>query len=455
MGAGQAAGTSQVPAFDAEGRPTRLMPLTHLMRISLYWLGISAVWTGILDIVNGRLQFQGLVPKGSEGIGDLQIAIVGTIIAILVQPTVGSISDYTITRWGRRKPYVFIGASLDVVFLYGIATANGIAAIGAFVALLQFSSNFAQGPFQGYVPDLVPARQVGVASGLLGLFSALGNLIGYVVAALAVWGSATDPNAFFYGTMAIGLVEFVAMLGVVVRVDEGKRSKPRNGRSWLAIAREAWGLDILAERSFIWLVGSRFFILAGAAIYPIMSTFYLAQTFGLDQAETGQTKLELLAIVAFFLALAIMPAARLSDRIGRKRVIYASCVAGAVGLALGAVAPVLPVAMFGAAIFAGSAGAFLAVDWALMSDIVPKASTGRYMGISNVATASAGTFALAVAGAVVMDTTNRVLGYGTGPRAALLMGVLCYIIGAAMLRPVHEKRREAELLSEVAGPSPA
>jgi MFS family permease len=247
----------------------------------------------------------------------------------------------------------------------------------------------------------------------------------------------------------------VAMLGVIVRVDEGTRVKSRNGRSWFAIAREAWGTDILAERSFLWLVGSRFFILAGAALYPVLSTFYLAQVFHLDAVETGETKLILLGIVAAFLTMAIMPAARLSDRIGRKRVIYASCGAGAVGLALGAVAPVLPVAMFGAAIFAGSAGAFLAVDWALMSDIVPKASTGRYMGISNVATASAGTFALAVGGAGVMDTVNNWLGYGTGPRAALLMGVLCYIIGAAMLRPVHEKRREAELLSEAAGPSPA
>ena len=442
MGASLAVETAPV-ALDAEGRPTRQMPLTHLMRISLYWLGISAVWSGILDIVNGRLQFEGLVPRGSEGIGDLQIALVGTIIAILVQPTIGSISDYTITRWGRRKPYIFIGASLDVLFLYGIATANGIFAIGAFVALLQFSSNFAQGPFQGYVPDLVPARQVGVASGLLGLFSALGNLIGYVAAALAVWGSATDRNAFFYGTMAIGLVEFVAMLGVVVHVDEGTRVKSRNGRSWFAVVLEAWGLDILSERSFLWLVGSRFFILAGAAIYPIMSTFYLAQTFGLDATQTGQTKLILLGIVATFLTLAVMPAARLSDRIGRKKVIYASCVAGAVGLSLGAFAPILPVAMIGAAIFAGSAGSFLAVDWALMSDIVPKASTGRYMGISNVATASAGTFALAVAGAVVMDTVNRALGYGTGPRAALLMGVACYVVGAAMLRPVQERRREA------------
>jgi Na+/melibiose symporter-like transporter len=412
------------------------------MRISLYWLGISAVWSGILDIVNGRLQFAHLAEKGSEGIGALQIALVGTVIAIAVQPTVGSISDYTITRWGRRKPYIFIGATLDVVFLYGIATSNSVAAIGAFVALLQFSSNFAQGPFQGYVPDLVPGRQVGLASGLLGLFSALGNLLGYGAAALAVRQSASDPNAFFYGTMAIGVIEFVAMLGVVAGVHEGTRIKPRNGRSWLAIAREAWGFDILRERSFMWLVGSRLFILIGASLYPVLSTFYLAQVFGLDAQQTGDTKIVLLGIVAACLTVAVIPAARLSDRMGRKNIIYGSCVMGAIGLGLGAVAPILPIAMLGAGLFALSAGAFLAVDWALMSDIVPKASTGRYMGISNVATASAGTIALAVGGAAVMDTVNNWLGYGAGPRAALLLGVFCYLVGAILLHPVVERRRE-------------
>jgi hypothetical protein len=79
-----------------------------------------------------------------------------------------------------------------------------------------------------------------------------------------------------------------------------------------------------------------------------------------------------------------------------------------------------------------------------MSDIVPKASTGRYMGISNVATASAGTVALALGGAGVMDTVNHWLGYGTGPRAALGLGVLCYVVGALLLKPVIEKRREDE-----------
>jgi Na+/melibiose symporter-like transporter len=446
--ADDSASDSLPPTHDGQGRPTRSLPLTQLMRISLYWLGISAVWSGILDIVNGRLQFAHLAEKGSEGIGALQIALVGTVIAVAVQPTVGSISDYTITRWGRRKPYIFIGATLDVVFLYGIATSNSVAAIGAFVALLQFSSNFAQGPFQGYVPDLVPGRQVGLASGLLGLFSALGNLLGYGAAALAVRQSGSDPNAFFYGTMAIGVIEFVAMLGVVAGVHEGTRVKPRNGRSWFAIAREAWGLDILRERSFMWLVGSRLFILIGASLYPVLSTFYLAQVFGLDAQQTGDTKIILLGIVAACLTVAVIPAARLSDRMGRKKIIYGSCVMGAIGLGLGAVAPILPIAMLGAGLFALSAGAFLAVDWALMSDIVPKASTGRYMGISNVATASAGTIALALGGAAVMDTVNNWLGYGAGPRAALLLGVFCYAVGAILLHPVVERRRDD-------GPDPA
>jgi MFS family permease len=438
---------------DAEGRPTKRLPMGQLIRISLYWLGLSAVWSGFLDIVNGRLQFTGLVPKGSEGTGAFEISIFGAIIAILVQPTVGSISDYTITRWGRRKPYILIGSVADLVFLYGIATSDSVLAIAAFVALLQFSSNFAQGPFQGYVPDLVPAPQVGVASGLIGLFSALGNVTGFAVAALAIRFSATDPNAFFYGTLALGAIEIATMLSVVIRVDEGRRAKLRNGRSWLSIAGEAWGTDVLREHSFLWLVASRFFVLLAGSLLVTLSTFYLAQTFGLSASATGDAKLILLAVVIVGIALAVVPAARLSDRIGRKRVIYGACAIGATGLAIAALAPSVPVAMVGAALFAVAAGSFLAVDWALMTDIIPKASSGRYMGISNVATASSGVVALALGGAGVMDTANKLLGYGTGPRAALWLGVLCYGIGALLLRPVEERRREdpaPELAPEIA-----
>jgi MFS family permease len=430
--------------FDADGRPIRRLATSQLIRMSAYWFGISTIWAGVINIMNGRLQFTHLVPKGGEGLGAFQIALLGTVFAVGVQPVVGTISDYTITRWGRRKPYIFIGSSLDLIFLWGIANSNAIPAIAAFVALLQFSSNFSQGPFQGYVPDLVPSRQVGVASGMIGLFQALGNIFGYAVAALAVAFSSANPNSFLIGMMTLGAVEFVTMLSVVISVDEGRRFKSRNGRSWFAILRETWAGDLLRERSFMWLVGSRFFVLVGAAFYPGFSTYYLAQSFGLNSDQSGEVQLVLLAVVAVFVAVSVMPASRLSDRIGRKRVIYASCAMGAFGLMVGALSPAIPISIAGAAVFAVSAGSFLAVDWALMSDIVPKASTGRFMGISNVATACAGTFALGIGAAGAMDLVNRWLGYGAGPRAAFVMGALCYVVGAALLVPVVERRRGAE-----------
>jgi len=100
-----------------------------------------------------------------------------------------------------------------------------------------------------------------------------------------------------------------------------------------------------------------------------------------------------------------------------------------------------------------SAGAFLAVDWALMTDIIPKATAGRYMGISNVATASAGPLGLAVAGVVLYVVTRagvptpdagdlESVFLGAAPRAAI-GSMLIFVAGAAWaLRKVNEKRRE-------------
>jgi len=78
----------------------------------------------------------------------------------------------------------------------------------------------------------------------------------------------------------------------------------------------------------------------------------------------------------------------------------------------------------------------------LMTDIIPKASSGRYMGLSNVATASAGVLAVAVGG-TLMDYIGGPTGDGSGPRAALWFGVVLLGIGAALLWPVNEPPRGA------------
>ena len=85
-------------------------------------------------------------------------------------------------------------------------------------------------------------------------------------------------------------------------------------------------------------------------------------------------------------------------------------------------------------------GAFLSVDWALMTDIIPKASSGRYMGLSNVATTSSTVIAVATAG-LLLDAVNINFGLGLGPRAAYLLGAAYYVIAALTLRPVVEPAR--------------
>src|SRR6478672_10496333 len=137
--------TADTRVLSAFARPLERLPLAQLYQISLYWLGINAIWGGL----NIALQeiVPPLAPAGEAGRALAILDIFAVIIAVLVQPTIGSISDYTISRWGRRKPYIAIGSVLDVVFLIGIATGQSYLAIFAFVLLLQFSSNFAQGPF--------------------------------------------------------------------------------------------------------------------------------------------------------------------------------------------------------------------------------------------------------------------------------------------------------------------
>ena len=159
------------------------------------------------------------------------------------------------------------------------------------------------------------------------------------------------------------------------------------------------------------------------------------------------------AIVALSTIAATVPAARLSDRIGRKRVIYWSYAIGAFGVAGVALAPTLPLTLLSLVPLGLSAGAFLVVDWALMTDIIPKATSGRYMGISNVATASAGPLGLAVAGVVLFVVTRAGLEsvgapdtssslFGEAPRAAIGSLLVLLLIAAVALRFVDETRRE-------------
>ncbi len=419
-------------------RPTASLPIGHLIRISLYWLGLTAIDGAVGLFIQNRLNFGGFAEPLEVGRISFLLAIPVAVISILIQPTIGSISDYTVSRWGRRKPYIVIGSVLDLVFLAGIALADNVLILGAFAALLAVSTNIARGPFQGYVPDLIAEKQVGLASAMVGLMQILGNVTGFVAVTVAV----------LYGRIelaiaAVAIIELLTMVAVVARVGEGRPPRPRQGKSWTTIVGETWGTDVLKQRSYVWLLTSRLFFLMGGAMLVNYIITYLKQTHGLGEDAANTTSLVMLVVIIVANVLAIVPSAKLSDRIGRKPVIYASCVIGFVGVLLAALAPSIPIAIVGGALFGASAGTFLAVDWALMTDIIPKASSGRYMGLSNVAT-TASTLLAVASGGLVLDAVGAAMGLDVGPRAAYLLGAAYYVVAAITLRPVVEPPRSAD-----------
>jgi len=421
------------------------LPLRTLVTLSVYWLGILTIQFGLgTQVVPSMVE--DMVGSRNSGTGLAVINAVAVIASIFVQPTVGVISDYTITRWGRRKPFIFIGGLLDIVFLYGIATSNTFVVLIAFYFLIQVSSNFAQGPFQGYVPDLVPARQVGSASGLMGLMIVIGAIVGSGIAMTGL----QEGGSLFAATMALGAVEIVAMLIVVTRVHEGT-SGPKRTMSWPRVAMSAWGADILREKSVLWLLLVRLLFLGAAAAATSLGLYYFQRTHGLPRPEASQFVFYATVIVAGMSGLASLPGARLSDRFGRKPVIYGGMVLTGIGLLGMALAPTpeLAIALF---VPAGiGIGAFLAVDWALMTDVIPKHTSARYMGILNAGTAMA-TPVFLIVGGLTMDAVGRLAGdprAPAGPVAAMYVAIGFLVLAALALRQVDARRRELGEVSEL------
>ncbi|HEX6140458.1 MAG TPA: MFS transporter, partial [Candidatus Limnocylindria bacterium] len=291
---------------DEFGRPKTPLSWGRLLAVSAYWLAITTLWGAFTFSVIPRLvESDGVLGDASHPLAALAIGVIttaGVIIAIVVQPTMGSISDHTTARMGRRKPYILAGTLMDLVFLAFAAWAFWNESYWAFVAavaLLQFSSNFAQGPYQGYVPDLVPGRQVGIASGLLGAANIAGNLLGPGIAILFV---AVLPGALGFPEITLGLfavialVEVVTMLITVIWVPD--RPAPPSDRTLRQRALGAWGTDLLAHHDYVWLLISRLLVLTAMVSLQAFAVFFLENSHGMDPDAAQSSQFPIILTVA-------------------------------------------------------------------------------------------------------------------------------------------------------------
>ena len=140
--------------------------------INLFWIGLNirnnAVGTVFQPYLVGKYAAGDWVNTALSIMNNA-----GLIIAMLVQPAIGLISDRSTSRFGRRRPFIIFGALLDLVFLVAIALSWSYWSLFAAIMLIQFSANISHGALQGLIPDMVPEDQRGRASAVKSIFELL------------------------------------------------------------------------------------------------------------------------------------------------------------------------------------------------------------------------------------------------------------------------------------------
>ncbi len=121
--------------------------------------------------------------------------ILPPLMGMLVQPIVGTLSDKTWTRFGRRIPYLFIGATLAVIVMCLLPNAGSFGmtvkmalAFGVFaLMLLDTSLNMAMQPFKMMVGDMVNEKQKGKAYSIQSLLCNAGSVVGFLFPFIFTW----------------------------------------------------------------------------------------------------------------------------------------------------------------------------------------------------------------------------------------------------------------------------
>ena len=149
--------------------------------------------------------------------------ILPPLMGLIVQPIVGSASDRTWTRLGRRLPYLLLGAAVAIIVMcllpnsgsLGLGISSAIIFGLVMLMLLDTSINMAMQPFKMLVGDMVNEKQKGLAYSIQSFFCNAGSVVGYIAPFVLAWFlSNTAPSgevpptvtwAFYLGAFILAL----------------------------------------------------------------------------------------------------------------------------------------------------------------------------------------------------------------------------------------------------------
>jgi MFS family permease len=436
--------------------------------VNLFWLGLNIRNTAVGNVIMPYLVDVFVKPEvRNTALGAMRTA--GLIVAMLVQPAVGLLSDRSTSRFGRRRPFIFAGVILDLVFLAAIALSGSYWALFVAVLFLQVSSNVSHGPLQGLLPDLVPEDQRGRASAVKAIFELLPLIlvaftIATLVAARQVGWAIVATGGGLLVTMLLTMLlvkeeplkekptaplgpPMLRVLGMLAGILVGAVAGLVGGGilgglaglvTWpiagaeiaqmvgiglggvvsmaVAVAVGVWagslatlGSDARRNASFTWWVVNRLMFLAAVTSIQGFAPYFLMSAFGVTREVGVGLTAKLTMVVGACTLLTALPSGWLSDRFGRKALVGVGgliAVAGTLILLATTIVPNLPLMYVAGIVIGLAAGLFMTTNWALGTDLVPLEEGGRYLGISNLAGAGAGMIGAGIGG-LVADLINR------------------------------------------------
>ncbi|MEU8699534.1 MFS transporter [Streptomyces sp. NPDC048680] len=341
----------------------------------------------------------------------------GALVAVLANPLAGAWSDRTTSRFGRRRPWILGGALAGAAGLSITATQHTVAGVAVGWCLAQAGLNAMLAGVTTPIADRVPLTQRAQVSGWTGLMQSFGLVLGALITTLLVTGVRSG-----YVTLAV----LTVVLALPFTLRHSEPPLPRALRPAFDARRFTRSLWVSPRRhpDFGWAWLTRFLINLGNALGTLYLFYFLADA--VHYGDPGTGVLILTVIYTLCAALTAIPAGALSDRIGRRKVFVVLC-----SLVMAAAAVLLsllhtwPSAIVAAAVLGAGYGIYLAVDQALVTQVLPEATDrAKDLGVINIANSGPQVLAPALAAPIITHLGGYTGLYITAALVILIGGLL-------------------------------
>jgi MFS family permease len=389
-------------------------------------IGIFMLW-GAIPSVLLQTQVQNIAPNNRSAVASITVILtIGAFAAMIAQPIAGLVSDRTRGRFGRRAPWMLAGTIVGGLALIGLGSSNSIVQVTVVWAIVQVAYNFAQGPLSAILPDRVPQSARGLFSSVTGLGTMLGAIGGGIVASKFVHHIPAG-----YLTLA-GIALVVTVIFVVLNPDKSNKGEPRSPFSFVVFLKTFW-VNPVKYPDFFWGFTGRLLLFVGYYLVSGFQLLVLEHYIGLSRDNAAVIFGTLGAVSLLPILISIVLAGPISDRIGRRKPV---AVFAGIVMAVALLIPLLMPSVTGMFIYVVvnglGFGAYMAVDGALMSQVLPsKEEFGKDLGVLNIAATLPQTLGPALAGLIVL-----VVGY----QGLFPIGAVIALAGALAVLPIKSVR---------------